>query len=314
MDQPPTLSCVRMGSCRNPTWSSGLSRGCLQNGASPRTSQYMRLSPSSFFDSLSSDHVITPSFRFLGFDRTAQGWRSSLATSAVHAAWLDASLEPIIGDLRTNGELDRTLTIFTADHGAFFAGKGHPYEAGIRVPLFMHWPATLQQPRTLDNRVTHLDLLPTIASIAGARPVVGTHGASLDWLWRGAVAEGPADDAPLFIEVGYSRTVVTGGWKLIVVVQPPLGEHSPALAPSEGDSSPTCRTIHGMSLPNTTVEGAHRMRVKFLYDALERHPRHHCDNEQLYDLRRTRAHFKSISIALAISAYSPSCDCDHLRR
>eukprot|EP00966_Prymnesium_polylepis_P166750 3854382-Prymnesium_polylepis.1 len=69
-----------------------------------------------------------PAEWFTGSDRTGQGWRSSLATSAIHAAWLDASFEPIVKDLKSNGDFDRTLIIFTADHGAFFAGKGHPYE------------------------------------------------------------------------------------------------------------------------------------------------------------------------------------------
>jgi arylsulfatase A-like enzyme len=210
----------------------------------------------------------------------------------------------MIEDLKTNGELEYTLTIFTADHGAFFAGKGHPYEDGIRVPLFMHWPAVLRRPRTLDARVTHLDLLPTIASAAGVRSAVGAHGVSLDWLWGSGASAGPADDALLIVEVGYSRTVVAGEWKLIIVVQPPLGEHSPVQASSEDGSNPGCRTIHGMALPNASAEGAHRMRVKFLYDALERHPRHHCDKEQLYDLRRTRARLSTLIPSLPSEALS----------
>ncbi|KAL1521526.1 hypothetical protein AB1Y20_021185 [Prymnesium parvum] len=234
-----------------------------------------------------------PASWFDGAERAGQGWLSSLATSAVLTAWLDASLEPIFDDLTAAGEANHTLTIFTADHGAFFAGKGHAYEAGIRVPLLMHWPDGLPRPQTVSSRVTHLDVLPTLASLAGVPADPRWHGSSLEALWREGGLDARRDEPPLLVEVGYSRAVVHGEWKLIVVALPSSGEGG-------------CRTIHGFPLPNATSHDKRRTRVKFLYDALERHPAHYCDREQLYDLRRDAAEQSNVAAAMPAKVESLS--------
>ncbi|KAL3927946.1 MAG: hypothetical protein SGPRY_002600 [Prymnesium sp.] len=172
-----------------------------------------------------------PANWFSASDRVGKGWRSSLATSAVYTAWLDASLESIMEDLRSHSELENTLTIFSADHGAFFAGKGHAYEDGIRVPLLMHWPAVFAKPGIVSSRITHMDLLPTLASIIGIPKIPGAHGRALDWLLSDSARNESRDDPPLFVEVGYSRMVTHAGWKLILVMFPyiePLLETSPS--------------------------------------------------------------------------------------
>ena len=46
------------------------------------------------------------------------------------AAWLDTSLGPLLDELHTQAAFETTLTIFTSDHGAWYAGKGHAFEAG----------------------------------------------------------------------------------------------------------------------------------------------------------------------------------------
>ena len=50
-------------------------------------------------------------------------------------AWLDASVGTVLDTLRHEGLERETLVVETADHGASFLGKGHAYEAGVRVPL-----------------------------------------------------------------------------------------------------------------------------------------------------------------------------------
>ncbi|MEW6071486.1 MAG: sulfatase [Planctomycetota bacterium] len=77
--------------------------------------------------------------------------------------------------LSTLDELDlaeRTLVIFTSDNGGFAgvtdnvpwrAGKGYPYEGGIRVPWIVRWPGVVPAGRVSDAPVISMDLLPTIA-------------------------------------------------------------------------------------------------------------------------------------------------------
>ena len=236
-----------------------------------------------------------PAAWFSGAERAARSWRSSVATSVAHAAWLDASLAPLIQELREQGVLENTLTILTADHGPFFAGKGHPYEAGVRVPLIMHWPAGLGQPGTINARVAQLDLLPSLAQLVG-RPVVDSaHGKAWPWLGRDVVSRSRGQpEEPLLIEVGYSRAVVADDWKLILV----LHNEPPA---SQRGLQNTCRTMQGTPLPPATTDQLNanrsRVRAKLLYDGLARHPEHYCSVEQLYDLRNDPAEVTNIAAA-----------------
>ena len=55
--------------------------------------------------------------------------------------------------------------------------KGSEYDGGHRVPFLARWPAgNLGEPRDVGNLAAHIDVLPTLAEIAGA----GT-GTDLDW-------------------------------------------------------------------------------------------------------------------------------------
>jgi len=77
-------------------------------------------------------------------------------------------------------ELDiasRTIIVFTSDNGGLSritdnaplrAGKGEPYEGGIRVPFIVRWPGVVPQNSTYNTPVISVDLLPTFTEIAGA--------------------------------------------------------------------------------------------------------------------------------------------------
>ncbi len=220
---------------------------------------------------------------FAGVGKISEGRRAALATSVGLAAWLDASLSILLAELAATSNKSRnTLTIFTADHGPYFAGKGHAFEAGIRIPLLMHWThGPWISGLRLESRVTHLDLLPTLASIAGINSSLlmscdGHDMASIllqDRYQRLQDANASAAQRPLIIEVGFSRTVVHEGYKLMV-----------HLLPEEAMSDAECRSIHGLKVSARNNDDLKASKVKFLYDVRERHPVHHCDRVQLYDL------------------------------
>jgi arylsulfatase A len=72
----------------------------------------------------------------------------------------------------------RTIIIFTSDNGGLShvtsnlplrAGKGHPYEGGIRIPQIICWPGMVKPGTVCSTPVISVDLFPTIAAAAGAK-------------------------------------------------------------------------------------------------------------------------------------------------
>jgi choline-sulfatase len=87
----------------------------------------------------------------------------------------DAYLVKILDTLAKNGLLDNTLVIATADHGEMGTAHGgmrqknfNFYEEATRVPLVYSNPRLFKKPRTSDSLVSHVDFLPTLASLVGA--------------------------------------------------------------------------------------------------------------------------------------------------
>lgn len=88
---------------------------------------------------------------------------------------IDWSVGEVIKTLKEQGLDKNTLVIFTSDNGPNSYGsakplKGHKfttYEGGMRVPTVMWAPGQIKSGGVTDEIVSSLDLLPTIASIAG---------------------------------------------------------------------------------------------------------------------------------------------------
>lgn len=211
-----------------------------------------------------------------------EGRRAGLATSVCQASWLDASLAPLLHEINQTSTRGpgiaeaSTLLIFTSDHGPYFAGKGHAFEAGVRVPFLIrtiHSGQLESGGRLIHDRVTHLDVLPTLAALVGLPIPASSDGQPIAAL-AGHVN---SPSLPLFIEVGFSRTVVVDGYKLMLHLLPPSAA-----------ADPGCRSVHGLSLPDTTAQnttGGKHAKVKFEYDARDRHTRHHCDRIHLYHIQ-----------------------------
>lgn len=90
----------------------------------------------------------------------------------------DRLLGDLISTMRASGTWDDSLVVVVADHGANF-GEGHqrsPNAQSItevaRVPLFVKFPGATQG-EVIDEAVTVLDVLPTVASVLGTTDVPG---------------------------------------------------------------------------------------------------------------------------------------------
>ena len=98
-------------------------------------------------------------------------------------AAVDDAVATTVRALRDAGELDRTLIAFTSDNGFLFGehryvGKILGYEEAVRVPLLVRGPGI---PAGVRRRQTTamIDVAPTFAALAGARPLVRVDGRSL---------------------------------------------------------------------------------------------------------------------------------------
>lgn len=99
-------------------------------------------------------------------------------------AEVDRQVGQIVAALRAKHELGQTYLIFTSDNGYLDGehriefGKLLAYEPSSQVPLLVRGPA-IPAGETSDALVANIDLAPTIAQLAGARPTVDVDGRSL---------------------------------------------------------------------------------------------------------------------------------------
>ena len=107
------------------------------------------------------------------------------AAYAAMVSRLDRDVGRLMARLKEQGLDEHTLVLFTSDNGptnaggsdaAFFnsAGplrglKGSLFEGGLRVPMIARWPGRIAPATTTDHVAAHWDVLPTLASAAGAK-------------------------------------------------------------------------------------------------------------------------------------------------
>jgi len=142
---------------------------------------------------------------------------------------LDRSVGEIMDNLEEEGLADNTVIVFSSDNGgAGYIGLPEvnaPYrgwkitlfEGGIRVPMFLSWPGHIAAGASIDSPVAHVDLMPTLAAIAGAALPAGVtiDGQNLLPAATGTGEVQRPDDA-IYWSSGYYRVVRAGDWKLQV--------------------------------------------------------------------------------------------------
>jgi arylsulfatase B len=169
------------------------------------------------------------------------------AIAAIHA--LDRNIGKVLDALRDTGQLDNTLILFTSDNGGpgrtgakdnpssngpLRGWKAQQFEGGVRVAAAISWPAGLKPRPDADiGPVSYVDLLPTLAHIAGARLTRAVDGKDMS----AALLSGkrPAGERTLFVGEDYrtppkygnrfpgtpamlrarAGSVIVGQWKLV---------------------------------------------------------------------------------------------------
>jgi len=117
--------------------------------------------------------------------KTPTNQKNPTYAAMVHS--VDDAVGRIMAALEECGVAENTLVIFTSDNGGLLgptdnaplrAGKGHPYEGGIREPLIVRWPRVVKAGSACDVPVTSVDYFPTVCEAAGVplpkdRPIDG---------------------------------------------------------------------------------------------------------------------------------------------
>ncbi len=146
---------------------------------------------------------------------------------------LDRSVGEIMAELDAQGLADNTILVFSSDNGApgyiglpevnapYRGWKLTFFEGGIRVPLFMRWPAQIAAGSHSAMPAAHIDLMPTLAAAGRANlpKDVPIDGVNLLPVAMGSDVVSRPDNA-IFWQSGYYRSVRQGDWKLQVSQRP----------------------------------------------------------------------------------------------
>lgn len=143
---------------------------------------------------------------------------------------LDWSVGEVLKALSAAGQERNTLVVFSSDNGPWLVkrgyggsagllkeGKGTTWDGGMREPCLIRWPGVVPSAKVNTEQCSMLDLFPTFASIAGAKPPEGLalDGENIEAVLRG---NGSGHERPFFYwNAEELRAVRMGPWKLHVI-------------------------------------------------------------------------------------------------
>lgn len=94
--------------------------------------------------------------------------RSEVAQYYQSCSRIDQGLGRLVDILKEAGVYDKTLIVFTSDHGmAFAGGKTTVYEPGLRVPFVVRDPYQENRGFTSEAMISHVDITPSLLDFAG---------------------------------------------------------------------------------------------------------------------------------------------------
>ena len=137
---------------------------------------------------------------------------------------IDWSVGEILDALVDQGIDANTFVIFTSDNGPSKAAlglatplrgnKGDTWEGGMRMPTVVRWPGAIPAGSEIDEVLSTMDLLPTLAGLAGAE-VPGDRVIDGRDIWPvlSAGAQSP-HEAFFYYDVNTLQAVRSGKWKL----------------------------------------------------------------------------------------------------
>ncbi len=143
-------------------------------------------------------------------------------------AEIDWSVGQILDALKKHQLEENTLVIFTSDNGPWLLygdhsgsarplreGKATSFDGGVRVPFIARWPGRIPRGRICHEPVMTIDVLPTVAQIAGAAlPSPRIDGRSFWPLLAGEPGAKSPQEAYFIYWGAELQAVRSGRWKL----------------------------------------------------------------------------------------------------
>ena len=154
------------------------------------------------------------------------GLREYLRCYAAQITMMDAFVGRLLDTLDELKLAERTLVVFTSDHGNLLGQHGMMdktlgtfYEDLVRVPLLMRLPGAIPASAQRGGQVSLVDMAPTLLDYLGAPALTTAHGRSL----RGVLSGDDAGEETIFAErnephlPSAARMVRTRDWKLCLL-------------------------------------------------------------------------------------------------
>ncbi|MGQ9599675.1 MAG: sulfatase family protein [Anaerolineae bacterium] len=122
--------------------------------------------------------------------RTEIGLRRLRAKYLGLVTLVDRAVGDILQALEDSGQADRTIVVFTSDHGDMMGDHGLirkcvNYEEAIKAPLIIRVPWLDSGGRRIEGRVSQIDLVPTLLDLLGEPIPNGLQGVSRADVLRG---------------------------------------------------------------------------------------------------------------------------------
>ncbi len=130
---------------------------------------------------------------------------------------IDEAIGRFVQTLKTEGELENTILVFTADHGEMMGShgrmtKGVWFQESVGIPMVIHYPAAIK-PAGHANVFNSIDLLPTLLGLAGL-PKPGTlDGTDFSRQLRGEPMELPPHAFGAYYRGGAPGYETDKGWR-----------------------------------------------------------------------------------------------------
>lgn len=150
--------------------------------------------------------------------RTPEVVRQHLADYYASIEFLDAQVGRILDALEASGQAEKTLVVFTSDHGLAIGshglfGKQNLYDDSMHSPLVFAGPGVPPGARR-DALCYLLDIFPTLGELAGVAPPEGSEGLSLAPVIAGR--RQAVRDSIFTAYTKVQRAVRDDRWKIIV--------------------------------------------------------------------------------------------------
>ncbi|MEX0677029.1 MAG: sulfatase-like hydrolase/transferase [Pirellulales bacterium] len=131
-------------------------------------------------------------------------------------AYADSQIGALLAQLQELGVRDKTLVVYTADHGEGLGEHGEfthsmlTYDATLHVPLIFHAPSRLPKGNAINRQTCLVDVVPTVLSLLGFERPDDLDGLDLCRSW---------DGQPRSVLIETIATMVMHGWAPLVGIR-----------------------------------------------------------------------------------------------